>query len=186
MAYFGNFNDTVAQLEGGYQKIKSDPGNYNSRKQLVGTKYGISAPVYEEWIKRVPSENDMRNITKQTANIIFKRNYWDRLKADSIQSQAVAETLVDHGINAGTGAAAKIMQRVLNARFGKNLAVDGVIGPISLRAINSVDADELFVAYNAARIDFYEKINNPNWLSIWKNRVKSIASKFGIDLKKKR
>ena len=30
MANFEDFQNTVAQIEGGYQKISSDGGNYNS------------------------------------------------------------------------------------------------------------------------------------------------------------
>jgi lysozyme family protein len=185
MASFYEFNDTVAELEGGFQKLASDPGNYNSRGELVGTNYGISAPVYEKWLGYPPSEIDMRNLSKTVAKEIFKSQYWHRLSADYINSQMVAETLVDMGINAGTGTAAKIMQRVLNEKFNLRLRVDGAIGPLSVEAINSVDPIALFQEFNAARISYYERLNNQDWLKIWKNRVQAIASKFGIDLKKK-
>lgn len=185
MASYNDFHNTVAELEGGFQKLESDPGNFNSRGELVGTNYGISAPVYEQWLGYPPSEWDMRNLSKTIAQEIFKNQYWNRLSANYINSQMVAETLVDMGINAGTGTAGKIMQRVLNDKFDARLSVDGAIGPLSIEAINSVDPIALFQEYNIARISYYEKLNNPSWLSIWENRVQAIANKFGFELKKK-
>ncbi|WP_435415042.1 glycoside hydrolase family 108 protein [Polaribacter aestuariivivens] len=185
MANYYDFKETVQQLEGGFQKIPSDPGNYNSRKELVGTNHGISAPVYESWIGYPPSEIDMRAMSKTIASEIFKTNYWNKLRASEIKNQAVAENLVDHGVNAGTGAATKIMQRVLNKYFNKNLSVDGGLGPITLAAINSVNPLTLFQKYSQYRFEYYSKINNPDWAKIWDNRVFSLAKKFGIVVKKK-
>lgn len=185
MANYNDFQDTVAALEGGFQNKASDPGNFNSRGENVGTNFGISAPVYEKWIGRVPTIYDMKAITKTVAEEIFKTNYWNRLSASFIKNQSIAENLVDHGINAGVGTAAKIMQRVLNESFGKNLRIDGAIGPITLAAINNVNPVELFQKYSQARIEYYKNIGNRDWLAIWKRRVQSIANKFGIDIKKK-
>ncbi len=187
MASFENYKSTAQSLEGGYQKLENDRnGNYNSLDQLVGTNYGISAPIYEKWIGYPPSEQDMRNITKSLATKIFRDWYWDVIRASEIQSQAVAETLVDHGINAGPPTAVKIMQEILNRFFDKNLRVDGGAGPLTLQAINSVDPQRLFQEFSHARIADYRLKNNSNfWFSIWKNRVLTIAKKFGITLKKK-
>lgn len=186
MANFQYFQNTVAQLEGGYQNSRNDPGNKNSLGQFVGTMNGISAPVYERFIGRVPSVEDMKSITKAVAAQIFKINYWDAMKADFINSQAVAETFVDHGINAGVGTAIRIMQRVLNTKFGNNLAVDGKIGTMTLNAINKANSVELFNEFSNARIaDYSTKNNAATFYNGWVNRVNAIATKFGIVLKKK-
>ncbi len=186
MANYSTFHGTVKELEGGYQDEKSDKnGNYNSRKELVGTNYGISALVYEKWIGRVPTVSDMKAITPTVASEIFKANYWNRLSASYIDSQAVAENLVDHGINAGIGTAAKIMQRVLNTRFNRNLSVDGGVGTLTIEAINSVNAFDLFQEFSLARIDYYNSIGNSFWIDGWIKRVQTISDKFGIPFKKK-
>ena len=186
MADYNLFHSTVAALEGGYQNNINDKlGNTNSRGEMVGTNYGISAPVYEKWIGYPPSIMDMKSITPTIAREIFKANFWNRLQASYINSQAVAENLVDHGINAGTGRAAKIMQKVLNDKFNKNLAVDGGVGNKTLAAINSVNASDLFQEYSDARIAYYHSLNKDYWINGWINRVKTIADKFGIVLKKK-
>lgn len=186
MANFELYKQTALKFEGGYQKIVSDPGNYNSEGILVGTKYGISAPTYQRWIKRVPTEEDMRNISLNTAAQIFKTWYWDAVKASSIVSQAVAEAIVDMSINAGPGMAIKIAQRVLNKNHGKKLVVDGAIGAKTLAAINSTNDTDFFKRYSHARLKYYKKIGNSAWYPIWKKRVEDLAKKFGIIIQKKK
>ncbi|CAL2104480.1 PG_binding_3 domain-containing protein [Tenacibaculum sp. 190130A14a] len=185
MSVFEKYIDDLTFIEGGYQNRADDPGNYNSEKELVGTNHGISAPVYERWIGRVPTEANMRAITKPIALQIIKAWYWDKVQASFINSQAVAENIADHAINAGTGSAAGIVQEVLNYEFNKDLSVDGVIGPMTIDAINSVDQTKLFQKFSQYRIDYYRSINNRSWLRIWENRVKYLARKFNIDIKKK-
>ena len=73
----------------------------------------------------------------------------------------------------------------MNRYFGKNLKIDFGMGPRTLQAINSVDPKELFQELSHARIADYRSLNDPFWFPIWKNRVHTIAKKFGVVLKKK-
>jgi len=73
MANFNLFLPELLKTEGGYQNKLSDrKGNTNSLGQMVGTKYGISAPVYEAYIKRPPTVADMKNLPLSTAVLIAK------------------------------------------------------------------------------------------------------------------
>lgn len=192
MANFNTFLPLLERAEGGYQKLSNDTGNYNSLGQLVGTNYGISAPVYEAWIGRVPTETDMRNMSKSVALQIYKAWYWDKMKGDQIYSQSVANILVDHSVNAGTGGASKLVQRVLNEHFGYRLTVDGAVGNQTLNAINKTVPQPLFDRIKEARKDFYESIGGA-FLSVWLNRLNlfrfiekkkafSIAFLFGLSV----
>lgn len=174
MAKFHLFIPLVHLAEGGFQKMPTDTGNYNSLNQLVGTNKGISAPVYEAYIGNPPTEADMRAITTATANAIYKRNYWDKLKADNIKTQEVANVLVDHGVNAGTGGATKLVQRVLNESFNKNLRVDGGFGNLTLTAMNSVSQVKLQSAIVIARENYYNSLASqyPEYIKGWLNRLK--------------
>jgi len=174
MSSFKLYIPLLVAAEGGYQKLKSDPGNYNSRGELVGTNFGISAPVYEVWIGRVPSEADMRSITKTVSLEIMKAWYWDKIGASHIHNQSVANILADHAVNAGTGAAGKLVQRVLNNEFGFNLSVDGAIGKLTRSAINSVDPEALHEALKNARSIFYEELGG-SFLESWLNRLTSFV-----------
>lgn len=180
MASFEAYKPLLLQVEGGYQAHPEDSGNYNSLGQLVGTKYGISAPVYETYINRPPSVSDMKAITKNTALQIYKINYWDASKGDYFINQSVANLVVDHAVNAGVGAAGKLVQRTLNNEFGYNLAVDGVIGNATMAAINNAMQDVLHARLLEAREAFYLQIGGP-FVSGWLYRL----SKFVFDEKKK-
>ena len=88
MANFNLFLPELLKAEGGYQnKISDRKGNTNSLGQMVGTKYGISAPVYEAYIKRPPTVSDMKNLPLSTAVLIAKKYYWDACNADEIENQ---------------------------------------------------------------------------------------------------
>lgn len=163
----------LSELEGGYQNLTSDPGNKNSLGVYVGTNWGISARFYEQIIGYPPTVQDMKNLTKEEAKNIYRIHFWDKLKASEIKSQQVANTIVDMQVNSGRGA--RIAQQVLNTHFGKNLNVDGVIGPKTIQAINSVPPSEFVDKYNDARISYYKGIGNTAWIRIWVNRVKKFA-----------
>ncbi len=185
MASFQIYQATLKSLEGGYQALVADDGNYNSIGQLIGTNHGISAVALEKYLGRIPSVSDMKNLPYSTAVSIFKNEYWDKLKGDFIGSQPVAETIVDHGVNSGRSTTVKIVQRVLNDSFGKNLAVDGGMGPLTLSAVNSVNANDFFVKFSAAREAYYRSLSKFSIFGTsWLGRIQTIAQKFNIDLKK--
>lgn len=181
MSKFSLYIPLLIAAEGGYQKLTNDSGNYNSRKELVGTNFGISAPVYENWIGRPPTEADMRKMSKATALEIYKQQYWNKIGANYIKNQSIANLIVDHGVNAGTGASGKMVQRVLNESFGYNLAIDGVIGSKTRAAINSVNQSKLHALLVEARTNFYLSLKNPFWQPIWLTRL----AKFVFTEKKK-
>ena len=55
MAEFIPIHNFVIKEEGGYQDMPSDTGNYVDGV-LVGTNYGISAPVLKSYLGRTPSK----------------------------------------------------------------------------------------------------------------------------------
>jgi len=156
-----------------FKKIASDPGNYNSKDELVGTKYGISARFFEDHYGYPPTEDDMRSITKEEAKDLYLYNFWNANKANQINSQAVANTIIDMQVNSGKGI--RIAQEVLVDEFGKNIAVDGISGPNTINALNSVDPTQFVNEYNYARTRYYVSIGNDEWIDIWLKRVKRFS-----------
>lgn len=171
MASFQLYIPLLNAAEGGYQNLVGDSGNYNSLGQRVGTNHGISAKTYENWIKRPPTVNDMKSMSKAEALKIYKLWYWDKLGADHINNQSVADILADHGVNAGIVAAGKLIQRTLNDYFNFNLVVDGVVGPQTRNAINSVNEAQLHSVIKKEREKFYYSIGG-EFLDGWLNRLK--------------
>lgn len=173
MANFSEYLPLLQQVEGGFQKHRDDPGNYNSRGELAGTNFGISARFYEKIIGRPPTEADMRAITKQEAEVLFRDHFWNAQRAWQINNQAVANTIIDHHVNAGSGA--RLAQQVLNDHFRFSLVVDNQIGPQTLAALNSVDPAQFVRIYNEARADYYRRIGNATFVDGWLIRLKKFA-----------
>lgn len=97
----GNFPRCQREVfahEGGYTNNPKDPGNWTGGKvgvgALKGTKYGIAANSY-------PNE-DIKNLTKERAYALYKRDYWDKFGGDQV---AVGLDLAayDLAVNSGVG-----------------------------------------------------------------------------------
>lgn len=93
---------------------------------------------------------------------------------DQIQSQAVANILFDGRVNHGS-TGVRLIQQVLG------VGVDGVVGPITMAAINNSNPNKLVADYKEARRQFYHQLvnNNPNYqvfLQGWLNRLSQFST----------
>jgi lysozyme family protein len=117
------FAKTVGH-EGGLSKDPNDPGNWTGGRvgagQLKGTKFGISAKAYPLV--------DIDSLTLGEAQIIYLRDYWQRLNCDSMPAPVDA-LLFDAAVNHGPANAVRILQRALE------VADDGDFGPITTAAL---------------------------------------------------
>ena len=112
MADYRKLIPIIKKWEGGWANDKDDLGG--------ATMMGVTIGTYTNYCRRKgkgkPSNEDLRNITKEEWEDIFKTLYWDRWKADEIENQSIANILVDwvwasgvHGI--------KRPQRMLGANI---------------------------------------------------------------------
>lgn len=133
----------ILHHEGGYVNHPKDPGGE--------TNLGVTKRVYEEW----GGTKDMKDLTVEDVSPIYKKNYWDRIKGDELPS-GLDLCVFDFGVNAGTGRAAKYLQRLVDT------TVDGGIGPNSLRAVNEHvsrwSIEQTIDDYQAERQKYYEKL----------------------------
>ena len=96
------------------------------------TMYGICQASYPKL--------DIRNLTIEDAKKIYKRDYWDAVKCDSIKDESVAMHVFDIAVNCGTGGAGTIVQKAINRIKGSAvLNVDGAIGSVTIAALNEID-----------------------------------------------
>jgi len=164
MASFDFSGPKLLRKEGGYVFNKNDPGGE--------TKYGISKKSYPHL--------DIKNITKEEAWNIYRRDFWDPLHLDSINNQAVADQILDTAANMGIKTGAIIAQRAAKS-LGKNIAVDGTLGPATIAAINSLPSSKLASQMVRHRIDAYNAIvakrpESREFLKGWLARAKSFGS----------
>jgi len=154
MADFNKAIEKTLVNEGGYVNDPNDAGGE--------TKYGIS--------KRAYPSVDIKNLTQDEAKAIYKRDYWNRLKADDIKSQKVAYELFDTAVNMGVRTASKLIQGCVGAH------PDGVIGKKTLQLINSTPEELLLLRFKLAKIARYAYITrrrpaNKKYLLGWINRT---------------
>jgi lysozyme family protein len=174
MANFNSYIPLLLQVEGGYQANPKDGGNFNSLGQNVGTFRGISARFYEGILKRPPTVADIKAISKEYATELYRLYFWNKCQANNIKDQAMANTIVDHQVNAGDGV--RLAQEVLNERFGYKMAEDNGMGPITLKALNEVNPKQFVEIYNEYRAQHYRtRSNSSEFLNGWLERLKKFA-----------
>lgn len=160
----------TAVWEGGYQKNPNDPGNYNSNGQLVGTNMGITPNILQPYFGRVPSENDMRNLSPQLAKKIYRERFWDKIKGDRHQHQYLVDILFDGVVNHGRGV--RLLQEVLG------ISQDNIYGTNTHNAVLNSNPCQLYNAYKNRRKKYYDELiaQTPS-LAIfrngWMNRINS-------------
>lgn len=165
MANYKHLIPFLYRWEGSWANDPADMGGATMR--------GITLSAYSAYCSRrgkpKPTATDLRNITDAEWSAVFKSMFWDRLMADFIHSQSVANAFVDYYWHSGVHAI-KDVQSIIG------VGVDGIVGTVTLNVINSRDPKELFQAVQKSRISFLERIvkNNPSqakFLRGWLNRV---------------
>lgn len=157
--------------------LKWEGGLVNDPDDLGGlTNMGVTYKTYKQYCKkkgRMATEEGLINLSMDEFTDILKTMYWDVCRADDIVSQSVADSIVDWAWNSGTATAVKEVQRILGVKD------DGVIGNITLAAINSWSPPPLFGQIKQARLAYLERICiarpvNRKFIKGWLNRVDSI------------
>jgi len=146
--------DRLLGNEGGYVNNPADPGGE--------TNWGIS--------KRQYPSVDIKNLTKEEAEDIYYRDFWQPLNLDTVHAWN-AFNIFDAAVNHGIPNAVRILQEALG------IAPDGHFGPISQDALANHDDAQLAMRFIAARIEFWTK------LSTWGTFGRGWANRAAADLK---
>lgn len=125
----------VVGREGGYSNHPADRGG--------PTRWGIT----ERVARRHGYGGDMRSLPRTTALAIYRQDYVVGPGFDDVATldTAVAEELVDTGVNMGPDVPARWFQEWLNAlndggKLYADIKEDGDIGPATLRAFAALQA----------------------------------------------
>ena len=142
-----NFDKCMSMLlahEGGYVNHPSDPGGM--------TNLGVTKRTYDEYHGTDVTEDEMKALTKADVEPIYRRNYWDRCRCPDLPT-GVDWAVFDFAVNAGTGRAAKALQRAVGA------STDGVIGRQTIAAAKAVDRVNLINRMAMYREQFYRTLS---------------------------
>ena len=117
------------------EKVLHHEGGYvNDPKDLGGeTKYGIT--------KRFYPDVDIKNLTIEQATEIYKKDYWDKNKVESLP-QNLWHIYFDMCVNMGKRTAVKVLQRAA-VNKGRDIEVDGGLGPMTIGALKGVELDRV-------------------------------------------
>ena len=159
----GNFEECLALVlrsEGGFVNNPRDPGGM--------TNLGVTKVTYEGYVNRHVDEAEMRSLTPALVAPLYKKMYWDRIKGDDLPV-GVDYCLFDLAVNSGVGKAGKLLQMALD------VPADGLIGPMTLRALENRDPEEIIQQVCQERLDFLQSLNTWNTFGKgWGRRVAEV------------
>lgn len=151
-----NFQQAFTHLissEGGYSNDPRDPGGE--------TKFGIS--------KRSYPLLDIKNLTLQEAQEIYKKDFWESLGS---MHPSLRFLVFDFAVNSGMQTAVRKLQQSLD------IADDGHWGPISTAKLSATRLDVALVNYTATRLEYLTSLSG--WATYGKGWARRIAANLRI------
>ena len=144
--------EEIVTREGGYVNDPDDPGGATKHGVTIHTMRRLGLDLTGDG---VIDERDVRALSRDQAIEIFITHYWSRPRINALP-EVLQASVFDMYVNAGSNAV-RILQRLLN-QMGQDVAVDGLIGPQTIRAAHAATAaapDHIADAYGIARRDYY-------------------------------
>jgi len=163
-----NFENCLALMlahEGGYVDHPKDPGGM--------TNLGVTKRVWEEWVGHEVDEKQMRALTPEVVAPLYKRKYWDAVRADDLVD-GVDYCVFDVAVNSGPGRAIKFLQSCVG------VTADGGFGPRTLAAVKEAEKDStrLIEMYCARRLEFLQSLKTfETFGKGWSRRVQEVKDK---------
>lgn len=142
--------------EGGFVDHPDDPGG--------ATNYGIT----QKTARANGYLGDMRNFTLAQAIEIYRKSYWNPIKADQLPD-ALRFHVFDAAVNSGPTQAVKWLQQAAG------VAQDGIVGPATIAASMRVSPAK----YSAIRLRFMT--NLATWQTFGKGWARRIADNLSIE-----
>lgn len=162
-----NFESSLKHLlahEGGWSDHPADPGG--------ATMKGVTLQVFREF-KRNPhiTKEELRNISDEDLATIYKKRYWDAVRADELLS-GVDYAVFDCAVNSGPGRAIKILQTCVGT------TPDGGFGSVTMAAVAQFQGDvakTLVKEYCEKRLDFLKSLKTFEVFGKgWERRVNEV------------
>jgi lysozyme family protein len=155
MADFTQALQLVLTHEGGYVNDPDDPGGETYK--------GVARKIHSKWdgwttidilkLKQgFPANLDKDDGLQSDVTDFYRVTFWDPMNGDKLTNQQVANSIFDFGVNAGLSTSVSLAQMVVGAK------ADGVLGPLSIAAINPFDPEMFIASFTIAKIARYINI----------------------------
>lgn len=164
LSAFDRWLPEILKHEGGFVNHPKDPGG--------ATNKGVIQRTYDSWRdrKRQPRQS-VRSITDAEVAAIYRRDYWDAVKADDLPV-GVAYAVFDLAVNSGVKRAARYLQGAVG------VAEDGVVGPATIAAARARDPDAIVNAICDRRMTFLRGLETfATFGKGWTRRVTDVRAK---------
>lgn len=166
-AFFFTLNN-----EGGYVDDKDDLGgatNHGISLQFLKDMYNRGFKDADVNLDGVINQKDIEAMSYILVQRMYRIEFWD--KVSMIPDDGLAIKVFDAGVNIGVRKAIKLLQECVG------VTQDGVIGPITLKAIKAKDQNVLLQKFiERLQLYYYEIVyRNPKmnkFLKGWLNRAK--------------
>lgn len=147
--------DEILDREGGFVNDPDDPGG--------ATKFGVTVHTMRRLGVDIDGDGevtaaDVRRLTLNQARALLIEHYFRRPGIDRLP-EALHATVFDMQVNAGSQAI-RLLQRLLND-MGEQIAVDGIIGPMTAAAAQRAHdraPEHIVDAYGIARRNYYYRL----------------------------
>jgi lysozyme family protein len=160
---WNNAFNLMLKSEGGYVNNPADPGGM--------TNLGVTKATWENWVGRESDEAEMRSLTPEKVEPLYKKKYWDAVRGDELPA-GISYLCFDFAVNAGAGRAIKTLQSAVG------VTPDGGFGPMTMAAVQAVDPATLIERFSAEKVVFYRSLNTfATFGNGWLNRVADVKVK---------
>lgn len=158
----------VLKNEGGFVDHPADSGG--------PTNLGITISVLSKWRGKPVTTEDIKALEKAEVYNIYQTKYWLPIGADKLTYFPVALAMFDTSVLFGPAASGLYAQKALTFAGFDKITVDGIIGPISIAALNHVEVPLFLQAFHTLLLTRIESLiekypKNQVFKKGWENRI---------------
>lgn len=176
----------MANFKLAYQVGRVNEGGYSNHKADKGkeTYSGVARAFWPNWKGWTIIDAVKKNRTIKTGEHIknaelegllfnfYEDNFWKKIKGNDINDQKVANIFYDWTLT--SGGAIKQVQKAFNQN------ADGVVGPKTIAAINTMSGKEAHELIKSVRANYYNNLvkadpDNAVFIKGWLNRTNSFV-----------
>ncbi len=167
---------TLFKLEGRFSDVPGDLGgvtNFGISLRFLQSLPGLVGDLDHDGAVNV---SDIKGINIGQAAALYEKYFWTPYQYDKLDSQELATRVFCATVNCGPQAPHTALQRAIRAVNGIYITDDGIIGPATIKAANSLNRDSIVPAFKAELANYYRAlvVKNPslaNFLNGWLNRA---------------
>lgn len=128
-----------------YEKIKAwirkwEGKNFVNDPDDTPTKWGVTIATYRQAFGKDKTIEDLKNMSEDEWDTIFKKFYWNKMKCDKIKNWSICQLCVSMCWGSGSSTAIKKIQSCIGCKL-----IDGIVGEKeTLRLLNGPNPEYIF------------------------------------------